>query len=123
VRVENVRVVRAFVFWRGGEQENFAQIAGRAIQAAVGRGSERGDLRRACLQQVGVLAVGTERENMSAVAGAGEELSIVESECVDDVVFAAPDAARLAVGRDQVDVGTARRSRAAETLNRNRRRG
>src|SRR5438045_2094358 len=86
--VKNIAFVFSFACRRGAKREQFAKVARRGIEAAVGRGSERRDLCCRGFEQIAVVAAGPriDGKDVAAIAGTGEQASPgVESESVHDV--------------------------------------
>ncbi len=92
------------------EQKHFAQVAGRSVEPAAGCVGEGGHLGGAGFEQVGELVFAADGENVSAIAGAGEQAStLIEGEGVDQIFARTPQAAGRAVGRDAINFRATRR--------------
>src|SRR5262249_53239458 len=74
-RIEDVALEYALLLRCGADDEDLPQVAGRGVERAAWSGSKGGDLRRAGLEQVAVVAAAIDRDlvNASLVATAGEQ--------------------------------------------------
>ena len=93
VRVEDIAFVRAFRLGARAKDENFPQVAAGCVEASAGRGGESGDLRGAGFDQIGEIVDAVDGEDVTAIAGAGEQASVlVEAERVDEIFMGSPQA-------------------------------
>ena len=86
VRVKYVALVAAFGFRSFAHQKKLAQIAGGSVQAAVWSGSESGNLTGAGLKQFGEFIFAANRENVSAISGAGQQAAVlIEGQGINEI--------------------------------------
>src|SRR4029077_916841 len=92
-RVEDIAFVGAFRLGAGAENENLSQIAAGGVEASAGRGGEGGDLRGAGFDQIGEIINAVDGKNVTAIAGAGDEASVlIEGQGVDEIFMGTPQA-------------------------------
>src|SRR5208282_3338323 len=110
VRVEDIAFIRAFGFEAGTEDKNLSQVAAGSVESSARRGGEGRDLRGAGFDEIGVIIslVAIDGKNVAAIAGAGEQASVlIEAESVDEIFVGTPQARRGAIGRDAINLGAA----------------
>src|SRR6266567_8791758 len=72
VRVEDIALVAAFGLGRAAQKKNFAEIAGRGIEATAGHLGESSHLVGAGFDQLGVILAARDLEYLAVVPGAGQ---------------------------------------------------
>src|SRR5271154_3608730 len=101
--IENVALVGAFRLRRRAEQKNLAQVAARRVQPTAGCRGEGGNLARAGPDKIGKIADAVDRENVAAIAGAGDETSmLIEAQRIDQIFARTPKLFRGSVGSDAI---------------------
>src|ERR1700683_3036995 len=105
VRVEYVTLIRTFGLQAGAENKNLPQVAARRVKSSARCGRESGDLRGARFDQIGEVIDAVDGENVSAIARAGKEASmLIEGESVNEIVVGRPQTRWRAVGCDAIDL-------------------
>jgi len=109
------RFRKCFRFGAGAEEKNFPEVAAGGVESSARRGGEGGDLSDAGFDQIGESSTPFDGENVTAIAGAGEEASVlIEAESVDEDLVGGPQARRGAIGRNAIDFGASGSANARE---------
>src|SRR5450432_133181 len=104
--IKHIALVAAFVILRS-QQKYFSQITGCGEDSTIGGLGECRDLGGARFNQIGVFVFPSDFENVSAVPGAGQKMTLgIEREGIDEVLMRSPETAGRAIRRDPVNFRT-----------------